>query len=321
MPRVKEAVRRWWLSQLIGGLQFAIQPDEVPTVQAVGPAPYRVLLLGGGVSVGLGVSRRVVALPGHLARHLAAITGRGVDVHVCAWLGMTISDARAEVSRTDVSEYDAIVVALGVADLLALGSSETWRRESEQLLSGLLQRSPRARVVVIGVDTTFWSPYVHPAVARAAGHRVGQFNAISRELCWGLARASYLRAPPKQSAPNTHHSVADYERCGRAVAAHLAERLMPAAAVPASTSGGADPGSGVALDDLGLLDLPFDAVVARVVARVRSVFGVEGSSLTRLGPQDAARNSMALSAGRATSEGAAFARARHDRFERRPRRA
>jgi hypothetical protein len=186
---VEELLRRWWLSILLGRLQLVIQPEAVPTVRAAGPAPYRVLLLGGGLSVGLGVSRRGVALPGHLCRHLAGITGRGVDVDVSARLGMTISDARAELELADLSSYDALVVALGVADLLSLRPAETWRRESTILLARLLQRSaPQCRVVVLGVDAAFWSPYVSPAVTRVAGRLVSEYNSISRELCWGLPR-------------------------------------------------------------------------------------------------------------------------------------
>jgi hypothetical protein len=281
VPGVKDVVRQWRLALVVHDVQNAVQPPDADTVRSAGPAPYRVLLLGGGVSAGLGVSRRVVALPGHLARHLTAITGRGVEIDVDACVGMTVSDARSRADQRNLRSYDAIVTALGVADALAGVPAGDWRRQAELLLAGLLQGAlPTARVVVVGLDVTSWSPYVRAALAGGADRRMREYNAISRELCWGLPRASYLRLPGKQSGDAGFHTVRDYDRFGRAVAAHLAprlERLLPSA--PPSDD---EAPTNLMFSAQGLSDLPLDAVVDRVLARVRSVFGVEGAALTPL---------------------------------------
>jgi hypothetical protein len=306
--RVVHVFRRWLLSVMLSRLEFAVQPESVPTVRSPGPAPYRLLLVGGGISVGLGVSRRGVALPGQLARHLAAITGRGVDVDVSTRVGTTVSEVRANLDRWNLVAYDAVVLALGTADALAALPPEEWRTQCELLLAGLQQRtSPTARIVVMSLDTEFWAPYLSQRMTRGGGDRVHAFNTISRELCWGLSRTSFVRVPKKQSTADVQHSVQDYDRCGRAVAAHLADRLV---LTPAPASGlGEETPPNVTLAGLGLLGLPVDGVIERVVGRLRIVFGVEGSTLASLdhweGDHDdaASRPSDALAAATAAASG------------------
>lgn len=284
MGGLDNALRHSWLAMIRESMGHAIRPAEVPAVHASGPLPYHVLLLGGGVAVGLGVTRRNRALPGHLARHLASISGRGVDVDINAWLGMTLQDARADLDRRDLSRYDAIMLTLGCADALARLSVEGWRAGLEALLVRLLNRtSPEAQTVVVGGEAV-WSPYLNALLTRSAERRLDEFNRHSRELCWSLPRTSYLAPVTKRSSDITPYSVLDYDRVGRAAAAHLARRLVHQQGQAPSHSTAQDPPRLPSLATLGLLDLTTDALIDRVVARTRSAFGVAGAALTVLGP-------------------------------------
>lgn len=276
-------MRNGWLALVTRHVESALHPRDSSPVHAAGPLPYRVLLLGGGAAIGLGVSRQERALPGHLARHLASITGRGVDLDVTARLGMTLARARAETERRDLRRYDAIVLTLGVADALTALPISQWRDRLEAFLDTLLQTtSPHARILAIGAHHSSWAPYLPPRLTRTARGRLADFNRTCRELCWSLPRTSYLNSVNRDSADATRYSVLDYERVGRAAAGHLAQRLarQPARCDPPTPEAAADTAT---LATLGLLDLAPDAVIDRVVAQARRAFGAEGATLTVLG--------------------------------------
>jgi hypothetical protein len=282
MTPLQDTLRHGWLSLITGSMECAIRPQDAPTVRAAGPHPYRVLLLGGGVAAGLGVSRHDRALPGHLARHLASISGRGVDLDITARLGMTLTDARTEIDGRDLTGYDAIVLALGTADALAALPTLQWRERFERLLTALLSKShPNTRILSLGTHPSPWAPYLHPYLTRRAARRLTDYNQICRELCWSLPRTSYLAPLDKPSAPTTQYAAGDYERIGRAVAAHLAHRLVghPGSLTPPSPD---RPPRHVSLAGLGLLDHSPHIAVERIVARTQAAFGVERAAITEL---------------------------------------
>jgi hypothetical protein len=282
MPGLEDALRQGWLSLLTTPLECAIRPTEPAGAHASGPSPYRLLLLGGGAAIGLGVSRHDRALPGHLARHLAAITGRGVDVDVTARVGMSLTEARAEVDGRDVTRYDAVVLTLGNADALAALPARLWRARLEPLLTALLSAtSPQARVLMIGAHSSAWSPYLIDRVTRLPGRRLAEYNRISRELCWALPRTSYLAPISRHSSDVTQYSVLDYERIGRAIAGHLAQRLAHSTPFPAGPDGRAAPGD-PALPGVEPLEPAPGTLIDRAVARARSAFGVEGATVAVL---------------------------------------
>ena len=59
-------------------------PPSRGMVSGPGHDPDRVLIAGNGSAVGWGVLDHALGLPGHLARAVASITGRGVDLDVIA---------------------------------------------------------------------------------------------------------------------------------------------------------------------------------------------------------------------------------------------
>jgi hypothetical protein len=298
MGAVEDALRHGWLTLIAESMGHALRPVEIPTVHASGPLPYRVLLVGGGVAVGLGVTRRDRALPGHIARHLASITGRGVDLDVTAWVGMTLGDARAELDGRDPTRYDAIMLTLGSADALARLPVEDWRARLEPLLLALTNRTPpETRIVVVGADASVWSPYLNPLITRSPARRLDDFNEVSRELCWALPRTSYLAPVGKPSSDTTQYSVLDYDHVGRVVAAHLARRLARRPPPPAAL------GPSLTPDAAGLTDLSHDAVVDHVVGRARAAFGVEGATLTVLDRAEGAPEAGSLHAATAAEPG------------------
>ena len=294
MFQLTNVLRQGWLTLLTGSVQTAIRAAGAPTVHASGPLPYRLLLLGGGAAVGLGVSRHDRALPGHLARHLASITSHGVDLDVTARLGMTLDDARTEVDRLQLTGYDAIVLTLGTADALSALPTEQWRERLELLLTALLNKTcADTQILAIGAHESSWAPYLHPRVTRLASHRLTAYNRVCRELCWSLPRTSYLAAHEKPSAPTDQFTVLDYDRIGRTVAAHLARRLTSPGASPTAHS--LDTAANNTTGPLEPTKQGPKAAIDRAVARTRGAFGVAGATVTLLRPTEVALRDAAPS--------------------------
>ena len=91
---------------------MGIRPLDPPRARASGPAPYRILAVGGDLLAGHGVLTHDLALTGSLARGLARLLGHGVDVQsVVAHRTTLAATARALRSR-DLSRIDALVLVL-----------------------------------------------------------------------------------------------------------------------------------------------------------------------------------------------------------------
>ena len=71
---------RVWSMRARAVIMAAETPRDAPRVAASGPDPDRILLFGSDIFVGRGVLSHDIAFPGYLARTVAKVTGRGVDV-------------------------------------------------------------------------------------------------------------------------------------------------------------------------------------------------------------------------------------------------
>jgi hypothetical protein len=88
-------------------LRHVPHPTDSPHVHAPGADPDRVLLFGSGPAVGYGVLSNDLALPGHLARQLSTITGRGADIDVVADPEVTIQGSLALLRELNLSRSGA----------------------------------------------------------------------------------------------------------------------------------------------------------------------------------------------------------------------
>ncbi len=155
---VAVGVARSWLASSKQSWRQLPRPERSAVTESRGPDPDRILLLGSGIAVGYGVVTHELALAGHLARHLASLTGRGASVAVLASPQLDCAKAREILRLTDLSRYDAIVLTLGGFDGLTFLTVRAWKRGIRAVLDQLAAAEPRLQVFAMEI----------PAVALAA---------------------------------------------------------------------------------------------------------------------------------------------------------
>jgi GAF domain-containing protein len=214
---------RSWSIAVARNLSFVPRPSDDPRTHASGIDIDRVLVFGGGVAVGWGVSSHDLALPGTLARTLSAQTGRGTDVDVLADPDFMASNAVRNLARVDLPRYDAIVLTLGLRELAQLAQIRNWRRDFDRVLDYLAEGTS-AQIYVLGVrQLTMITAYDALVAPFAARHR-SELNQAIAQLSARDERATFIAFDPPQSKERTRYRTTDDYR---SIAQLLAARIAP----------------------------------------------------------------------------------------------
>jgi len=135
-----------------------------------GPEPLRLLVLGDSTAAGVGAETQDAALPGNLARELAARTGRGVVWRAVGRNGATSHDLVTDYLGDAVSEpVDIVFLSIGANDALGLRPRWAFARDIRTLLTRLREVSPVVLVSSLPAFFRFellpnplrWNLYLH----------------------------------------------------------------------------------------------------------------------------------------------------------------
>ena len=137
-----------------------------------GPNPLRLLVLGDSTAAGVGAPTQEVALPGHLARGIAALSERGVEWRAIGENGVDAHEFIERYLDDAASEtWDVIFITLGANDALGLRSRRAFARDIRTILRRLRDTSPDARMLVSSLPAFFrfqllpnplrWNLYLH----------------------------------------------------------------------------------------------------------------------------------------------------------------
>lgn len=271
--------RAWWK----GPVPF---PDDPPIVHGSGPDPDRVLLLGGAVARGIGVSSYELSIAGNLARKLAAATGHGADVEAHGVPGITVTQAAMELRARHLQRYDGIVLMLG-GELITMRPLREWRHDLDRLMASLGQIAAGGPPVVVTAIPPFARAFEIPNyMSKRLARRIDRMNADLRRACAdaqrGAASITFVDFDDAGPAPRVGSRAADaYESWAAIIAPTLAWAISRAAPelhrhhVPIDESERQQ-----ALDDLGLDAADADVIVGRIVEMARDMLGVPAASLT-----------------------------------------
>jgi hypothetical protein len=251
------------------------RPTENATVHADGSNPLRLLLFGGGPSIGYGVTEHDLGLAGNFARGLSRRINRGVamDVHIQKELASTdIASLRRDV---DATRYDAIILTVGVQDAMYLDSATTWARLTRRLVS-TLQSDTSTPLFIVGLPRfsdmiaagRFAEVVLNRRVVRM-NDELGRVSAEGRSVHYSnferVVRQDDLKL----------HAVDTYRAWGTAMVSELAPGLA-ALDVPA----GDEAMRQRALDDLHILDTPPEERFDRITEAAQRYFGTRGAAIS-----------------------------------------
>jgi lysophospholipase L1-like esterase len=114
-----------------------------------GPDPIRLLVLGDSTAAGVGAETQDAALPGNLARVLAARFERGVTWRTVGENGATTRDLlERHLPDATAEPADLVFLSVGANDALAIRSRTAFARDLARLLGELRRANPRATLLV-----------------------------------------------------------------------------------------------------------------------------------------------------------------------------
>lgn len=255
-------------------------PHDPPIAHASGPAPDRILVLGGLAVRGLGVASHELGFAGRLARALAARTGRGADVEARGFARFDARSAADALRAADLDRFDAVVLQIGAYELLSLRPVDIWREDVDEVMRAVAESVPAATpVLVLSTpplpSTTDASTFMDrryasfmqrmnaATVAAVARSRVGTFLQLSADGTqgpFGRDTTTVYAQWAEDVAPVLSAAVAVAAPHAGAVAVDESERQR-------------------ALDDLHLTRDP-DIRIERIVRMARVAFGVTAAALT-----------------------------------------
>ena len=262
------------------------RPQPTGQLNIEGPDSDRILVVGAGLALGLGVDSHDDALAGCLGRSLSDLTGRGADIDVLTDPTMTVTSIGDYLDKVTLRRYDAVVLALGVNESLSLKSDRSWRRELSATIDTLLASiAPSARVFVLAVHSIRSIPIFNSRLGGLAEDQAAQLNAASAALCATNERAIFVPLSQRGGSDGGRGIRADYDAWAVELCDMMFDPLNLARAEAAHALGRNDFAEiererqrGV--DASGILDTDPEDRFDRIVDMARALYGTESAAFS-----------------------------------------
>ncbi len=254
-------------------------PTDSPLVHAAGPDPIRILVLGGFAIRGIGVASYDLSLSGSIARQLARVTGRGVDIDVRGSSGFTATRCVETLKETDTREFDAVVLQVGGHELLGFRPIAAWTEDIREVIDAAVRAVPAGTPVVVLGSLPLAAVMNAPAPVRwAMQRRAARMNDVTRRACVATRSVYFAELTPDTTgSPIGDATGKVYQEWAQDIVPTLAAVLCGAKERAAAEVDEA--ARQRALDDLHLSRDP-DARIERVVRMARDSLGVASAMLT-----------------------------------------
>lgn len=209
------------LLQVASARHRTVRPRDAPQAFVAGRDCIRILVAGSGPVAGWGVSTHDLALPGAVARAVAASTGRGAVVDVIAESAAGVRGLSRVLRAKDVSRYDAVVVSVTLTDALRRSDADRWGRKSRRLLERLRAEGPL--VAWLGSQPIRSVRAYDNEFGELTEEYAQRLNDEGRRMCDETPGARFVPLPaPPLSSGARHRTPADYLLWGR----HVADALL-----------------------------------------------------------------------------------------------
>jgi lysophospholipase L1-like esterase len=223
-----------YLSQAFALRRHALQltPAVGPTAGRVGRGePLHFLAIGDSIIAGVGARRVAQSTVGHVARFMSGRLEREINWRAAGMIGAGARRVRRDVvPALPQQRFDAILVSVGVNDVLKLERSGRFRRQLLKLLRDLRAHSPDAVIAYLGLPPLDEFPKLRRPLRWIVGYRVRKFDAVAREA---LVRMHDVVHIPVRFAPRLdmfsddglHPSETSQRKLAKIIAGVLTTRL------------------------------------------------------------------------------------------------
>jgi len=265
------------LMRLTQSVALLPRPLDTPHAHASGADPDRILLYGSGPAVGYGVLSHDLALPGQLARHISAATGRGVDVDVVADTDVVMETALEPLKAMELWRYDSIVLSIGANNSLLLTPLAVWRRALLAILEYLDENvASGTGIYIIAVPPISSIDVFAGTAGWLAERHANLLNTETRRLTGRFGNVTFVPFSPLVKADFTRYrSAATYQQWASVIAAPLIHDLGRSDRSDDTIDHQNESSRQLALEDLGILDSDSEERFTRVAVLATQLFGAD----------------------------------------------
>lgn len=161
-----------------------LPPAEGAAEGHVGSGPHRKLvLIGDSIIAGVGIEHLADAMPGQLARELAAQHQCQVHWQAYGYNGASVGDLLKHLSEVPAqSPIDWVFLSVGVNDVTRLTSGRAWQARLDALLTGIAERAPGACLLLAGVPPMQRFPALPPPLRQVFGWRSARLDRLGAQV-------------------------------------------------------------------------------------------------------------------------------------------
>ncbi|HEV2220060.1 MAG TPA: SGNH/GDSL hydrolase family protein [Casimicrobiaceae bacterium] len=218
---------------------FALRRHALSFLPPVGPQegrigrgdPLHFLAIGDSIIAGVGARRIEQSTVAQVARFMSGRLSREVNWHAAGRIGASARDVRVDVvPGLPPRTFDAILVSVGVNDVLKFERSARYRRQLLKLLHELRKHSPGAVIACLGLPPLDEFPKLRRPLRWIVGMRVRRFDQVARDA---LERVPDIVHIPVRFSPRAemfsddglHPSETSQRRLAKIVAGVMTPRL------------------------------------------------------------------------------------------------
>jgi len=221
---------------------FALRRHALQLSPAVGAPEGRVgrgeplhfLAVGDSIIAGVGARRIQQSTVGHVARFMSGRLSREINWRAAGVIGAGARRVRRDVVPTlPQQRFDAILVSVGVNDVLKLERSGRFRRQLLKLIRDLRTHSPDAVIAYLGLPPLGDFPKLRRPLRWIVGYRVRKFDAVAREALTRMPDVIHIpmRFSPRLdmfSHDGLHPSETSQRRLAKIIAGAMTPRIAGA---------------------------------------------------------------------------------------------
>jgi lysophospholipase L1-like esterase len=225
---------------------FSLRRHALQLTPAAGPPEGRIgrgeglrfLAIGDSIIAGVGARRIQSSTVGQVARFMSGRLEREIHWQAAGMIGAGARRVRREVvPQLPPQPYDAILLSVGVNDVLKLERSARFRRQLLKLLHELRKHSPDAVIGYLGLPPLDEFPKLRRPLRWIVGSRVRRFDARAREAVARMPNVLHIpvRFSPRSdmfSDDGLHPSETSQRRLAKIIAGALTPRLGASAERP-----------------------------------------------------------------------------------------
>lgn len=268
-----------WLHQSVNSWERSPSPVDSPTVHGAGVDAVRVLLSGSGIAAGYGTVTHDLGFAGQLARRLAVLSGRAVDIEIRVSTTMTAKSCAAELASLALDRFDAIVLVVGTVEAFELASTESWRRDIAELLEVVRRKSAAgAEIFVVSMPMIGSATLFPDAFNSLVQYQSRQFTAITAELVADEPHSSVIRLDDFETLRST--GTASAERWASLAAPPISEVLRKPSEVRPEARVVDETERQLSLDSLAILDSEPGEAFDLIASIARDLFDVPMAAIT-----------------------------------------